>query len=356
MSRSRILVWGLSNNRAGTEAVIYNYVRNLPEVDFDFLCYEEPLNYKDLFDSGSRNRYFVIPVKIQHPIAYMHELSKFMHEHGKEYHTLWFNVNDVSNIDLLIYAKRYGIQRRITHMHSSEMPKIFITKFFSKLNWKKCLRLTTDRWACSESAGNFLYTSLPYRVIPNMVDVRSCVYNEDKRNDVRREWSLKDSWVIGTVGRLAEEKNQSFLIRLMPEILEWEPKAKLLLVGDGPLEDDLKKIANELNVEDQIVFAGPQLDVQAYLSSFDVFAFPSLYEGFGISLLEAQYNELPCVISEGVSEEAIVSTNVQTVALSNVEGWVKSLLQCKRETDVLISEKANRYDLKNIAVVTSEMF
>ena len=55
MSRSRILVWGLSNNRAGTEAVIYNYVRNLPEVNLDFLCYEEPLNYKDLFDSGSRN-------------------------------------------------------------------------------------------------------------------------------------------------------------------------------------------------------------------------------------------------------------------------------------------------------------
>ena len=356
MDDKRVLVWGLSNNRAGTEAVIYNYVKHIPDVAFDFLCYEEPLVFSDLFTSDTQNRYFVIPVKIQHPFAYTRALRKFMKQYGHEYCTLWFNVNDISNIDLLIHAKRYGIKRRITHMHNSQMPDIFITKFFSKLNWKRCLELTTDRWACSDSAGRFLYSSLDYKVIPNMVDIQSRLFDLQKRESIRNQLALQDSWIIGTVGRLANQKNQVFLIRLLPQILEKNPQAKIMLVGEGELRDELGSLACQLGAEEHVIFAGSQSDIQAYLSAFDVFAFPSLYEGLSLSILEAQFNGLPCVISDGVGEESVISFNTKTISLNDPDAWVEALLQGNRDNNALIQEKAQLYDLAYVDSIASNLF
>ena len=99
----RVLVWGLSNNRAGTEAVIEAYVRAAdPQVYcFDFLCYDEPLNYAGLFSEDGCNRVFQIPIKIKHPFAHRKALKAFMDEHAHEYYAVWFNANDISNIDFL---------------------------------------------------------------------------------------------------------------------------------------------------------------------------------------------------------------------------------------------------------------
>lgn len=358
MARDRVLVWGMSNNRAGTETVINSYVQHMPNIAFDFLCYEKPINYSYLFKSPYKNRYFVIPIKIQHPLVYTQKLRKFMNEHGNEYHTLWFNINDVSNIDLLVYAKRYGIQRRIAHMHSSKLPDLFVTKFFSKLNWNKCMKLATERWACSKSAGDFLYHELPYSVLPNMIDVRARNFDEKKRLHIRAKWGLMDSWIIGTVGRLAEEKNHEFLIHLMPKLLDINPSVKLLIVGEGSLEEELTRLARDLGVENQVILVGSQSDIQGFLSAFDVFAFPSLYEGLGISFLEAQFNGLPCVVSEGIPEEAIISSNVNMVNLDNPSKWVNALLQAERGDagDFLIENRASLYDLRNVDEITAKMF
>lgn len=355
-SRSRVLVWGLSNNRAGTEMVIYNYVKHAPSISFDFLCYDEPLSFSDLFEEGSPHRYFVIPVKIKHPFAYMRALNAFMREHGSEYSALWFNVNEISNIDLLIYAKRYGIERRITHMHNSEIPDVFITKLFSKLNWRRCLALTTDRWACSDSAGSFLYRGLPYTVIPNMVNAEGCAFSPTKRKDIRARWSFGGSLVIGTVGRLAHQKNHEFLLRLMPSVLEKCRNAKLMIVGDGPLREDLTHLADELGLGDHVVFTGSQPDVQAFLSAFDVYAFPSFYEGLSLSILEAQFNGLPCVMSSGVGEESVISSNVAVVSLDKPQKWVSALLDADRKENTLIVGKAEKYDLGHIDEVASALF
>lgn len=355
---SRILVWGLSNNRAGTEAVIYSYASYVAKnsaISFDFLCYEEPLNYSDLFSDEMDNRYFVIPVKIKHPFSYMLQLKKFMKKHKDEYSAIWCNLNDVSNIDILALAKCYGIKRRITHIHNSNIPDVLVTKVFSKLNWKRCIELTTDRWACSESAGDFLYGSLPYFVVPNLVDSKKCKFSLEKRERIRKELRIEEAFVIGTVGRLAAQKNHQFLVRLLPKVLEKNQKAVLLLVGDGPLREDLIKLSKKLKVHDHIIFAGSQEDIQSYLSAFDVYAFPSIYEGLSLSILEAQFNGLPCVISEGVGEESIISNGSKVAKLSDSEVWSRLLLESSR-ISVSLLPKAEKYELSNIASIAKKMF
>lgn len=352
--KNRILVWGLSNNRAGTEAVIYNYVSRIKDISFDFLCYEEPLNYSDLFE-GTKNRYYVIPLKIKHPISYRINLKKFMKIHHAEYSTVWCNINDVSNIDLLILAKKYGIKRRIVHMHNSRIPDVFITQLFSKLNWRKCLKLATDKWACSEEAGRFLYGLLPFKVIPNMVNAGACVFDVEKRTRLRGELGLGDSYVIGNVGRLDVQKNQQFLIKILPILLKINPKIKLLFVGEGPLREELQGLAYTMGVSEEVVFCGTQSDIQGYLSVFDVFAFPSLYEGLSLSILEAQFNGLPCIISEGVGEESIISNGTTIIELKNEKKWIETLLKFTRD-DVILNNFASRFDIANIDSVIDEMF
>lgn len=354
--RDRMLVWGLSNNRAGTEGVIAAYIKNAGNIPCDFLCYDEPLNYPELFPEAGHNRYFVIPVKIEHPVAYTRALRQFMREHGHEYSTLWFNVNDVSNIDLLIYAEKYGIERRITHIHSSRIPNRLVTKVFSRLNWRRCQNLTTDRWACSEGAARYLYDGKDCRIIPNRVDAEGVSFLEAGRRSVRKRLGIEDSFVIGTVGRLAEVKNQKHIIRLLPEILQIKPNAVFVLLGQGSLESDLAEQANRLGVRERVLFAGSQKNVQDYLSAFDVFAFPSLFEGLSLSMLEAQFNGLPCVISEDIDSDSIISRNVVQVPLRDVDGWVRALTTACRESDALIDGRADRYDLAKIGTEAIEMF
>lgn len=279
-----------------------------------------------------------------------------MRQHGKEYSTLWCNINDVSNIDVLIYAKKYNIERRITHIHTSQMANVFVTKVFSRLNHGKCLQLATDRWACSDKAGKFLYGELPFRVIPNAIDVKTRCFSQEKRDAIRKKWGVQDVFVIGTVGRLADPKNQEFLIRLLPQLLECNPATVIMLVGDGPFRDKLSDLSKHLNVENHIIFTGSQSDIQAYLSAFDVYAAPSFYEGLSLSILEAQFNGLACVVSDGVGEESVISSNARIVSLSDSATWVEALLQGVRDDNALIKEKANLYDLANIDSIASTMF
>lgn len=353
-SRKRVLVWGLSNNKAGTELVIDAYVGLNLDVDFDFLCYYAPKNYEHLF-SERDNRYFLLPVKIKHPFAFNRALREFMKEHGSEYDALWMNVNDISNIDVLKESVKYGIPKRISHVHSKSMPKNLITRLFSAINQKFFLRNTTDRWACSEAAGRFFYKGKSFVVLPNVVDAAKKEFSESKRNEVRRLYGFEHSFVVGTVGRLAEVKNQQMLIRLMPELLKVRPEAVLFLVGDGPEKARLIELAQRLDVISAVVFAGPQEDVQAFLSSFDVFVLPSFYEGLSLALLEAQFNGLPCIVSEGVDEESFISTGVIRASLDDFDAWIKGILEIARG-GVYLTSNAARHDLGQAGDSAKKLF
>lgn len=355
MGNKRILVWGLSNNRAGTEAVIDNYASRVNGVTFDFLCYEAPLNYKNLFE-GTSNRYYVIPIKIKHPFSYWKAIRSFFNKRKNYYDAVWINLNDLSNIDVLKLSYRLGIPRRIVHVHNSSLPNILITKVFSKLNWKKCLRLATDRWACSLSAGDFFFGDLPYRVVPNAVNSTSCAYDRTKRKDVRCRLGIQDRFVIGSVGRLVEQKNQRQLIEILPGLIQRRKDSILVIVGEGELHKDLAHLARRLGVDDYVIFAGSQQDIQSYLSAFDVFALPSHYEGLSLSLLEAQFNGLPCIVSDGVSGEAFISRSLQVVPLHDKEGWITALCQAERKPGQLIENVSAQYTLSHLSEVASTLF
>lgn len=343
--RDRVLVWGFSNNRAGTEHVIHGIASKLPEIPFDFLCYSAPEGFSDLFGTDSSNRYFTLPIKIQHPISYTRQLKVFMRDHAAEYKALWMNINDASNIDILKMAYQYGIPRRIVHMHNNCIPDVVVTKTFHAFNRSRCSELATDRWACSSSAGTFLFRDRAFRVLPNTMDVEALSYSEDDRLEIRRSWGIPfGSRLIGTVGRLADQKRPGFLVRMLISLLESGNDCYLMFVGEGALRSKLEKQAQEAGVFDRVRFTGAQESVAPFLSAFDVFAFPSEFEGLGIALIEAQYNGLPCIVSNGIVDEAIISRNVIRSSCSDEETWARALTGMNRQQNSLIDSRASKYD------------
>ncbi|MCX8020055.1 MAG: glycosyltransferase [Chitinophagaceae bacterium] len=104
-------------------------------------------------------------------------------------------------------------------------------------------------------------------------------------------------FVILNIGRLDPQKNQKTLLKAFAMIHEKMPDARLLIVGSGFLENELKKLATSLNIEKKTLFLGRRSDINELLEITDVFAFPSYFEGFGIALAEAMFKSVSCIAS-----------------------------------------------------------
>ncbi|NLC42683.1 MAG: glycosyltransferase family 4 protein [Clostridiales bacterium] len=117
-------------------------------------------------------------------------------------------------------------------------------------------------------------------------------------SSIREKYNIGDNeWIVGTVARLIPSKGIHILLTAMSGILFKCSNAKLLIVGSGPEEIHLKKLAESLGIFKQIIFAGNVSNIQDYYASFNIFVLPTLTEGLGITVLEAMYFGLPIIAS-----------------------------------------------------------
>jgi len=154
-----------------------------------------------------------------------------------------------------------------------------------------------------------------------------------------------DCKIIGTVGRMAPVKNQASLISAFDKIQQKIPKSKLIIVGEGPCETDLKNLANELGIAGSVVFAGNRNDIPKILNLFDVFVLPSLSEGTSFSLLEAMASGVPPVVTNVGGNPNIVYNNHHgyVVAPNDIEDLSDKIIK------ILVNEDI-RYGFINNAI------
>jgi glycosyltransferase involved in cell wall biosynthesis len=179
-----------------------------------------------------------------------------------------------------------------------------------------------------------MFGDTPFTVIYNGIDADAFCFSETNREMIRRKYDIPESaFVIGHTGTLSELKNQELLIRIFPDILKVKKDAYLLLIGrdQNKLQEYLESLARQYGINEKVIFTGAVMNVNEYLSAFDVFAFPSLREGTPISLIEAQANGLPCVISDRIPRDAVITDLVKTVPLDKREQWVSFLCQSARK-------------------------
>lgn len=291
------------------------------------------------------------------------EFLKIVKEH--HYDVLHLNLFHGLSLRYAWLADRAGIPVIITHSHNTGLRKsparslkLFIHSL-SKMIFSGC---ATDLWACSAPAAEFLFSSKAlrkrgFRFVPNGIDTQRFAFQRYSRETLRERLNISGAIVIGSVGRLCSQKNQSFLLDAFRAVLRREPLARLLLVGDGEEMFALRKKAARLGVLEKVVFYGTTPSIEELLWAMDVFAFPSRFEGLGIAAVEAQAAGLPVVMSEFVPEEARLTEAVRVVPLSSgPEGWAEALLGAVAEpTDRLAGVAGVRNAGFDIADVAGEI-
>lgn len=235
-------------------------------------------------------------------------------------------------------AKKAGVPVRIAHSHNTDLRRTN-TKPLKLLVHRLAKQLferdVTDFWACSSQAAAFLFSrkaASDFRWIPNGIRTERFRFDPVRRGAVRERLGLGDAFVVGNIGRLCTQKNQSFLLEVFAELVRRWPESRLLLVGAGEKEAMLREKAERLAISDRTIFFGVTDRVEELLWAMDLFVLPSLFEGLAITVVEAQSAGLPVVCSEQITEEAMVTPLVRAVPLSGgAARWAEECLSWRPE-------------------------
>lgn len=340
-----ILVFGMTENPGGVESVIMNYYKNInpQKIRFDFLCNtKEKIAYEDYIQKHG-SKIYKITARNDNPIKYKKEVRQFFKKYSKKYDCFWMNVNNLVNIDYLILAKKYGIERRIIHSHNSKIMddgvKGKIKGLIHNVNKKVVVKYATDFWACSSEAADFFYKTKKkpnIKIIENAIDVNKFEFDDTRREKIRKQYNiLANDIVIGDIGRLESQKNIGYLISVFERYHKINPNSYLMIVGNGSLQKELKKIVMEKRLTKNVIFTGAVANTQDYLSAFDVFMMPSLYEGLPVTLVEAQAAGLKCVVADNITKEVNVSENIEYLPIDStaIDLWKSKVTKSQNRID-----------------------
>lgn len=262
----------------------------------------------------------------------------------KEYKILHSHVRSYASIYLPI-AKKHGV-KTIIHSHSTSNGR-GLTSIVKKI-LQYPLRYQADYlFACSVEAGEWLYGKKAIRkenfiVIYNGIDCERFKYNKEDREQIRKKYGIENNFVVGHVGRHTASKNPFFLIEVFSELYNHNSNARLLQVGAGELSKQMREECRELGIEDVVIFAGEHNEVEKYYSAMDVFLFPSLWEGLGIAVVEAQVSGLHCLVSKEVPALADINAGLfHSIDLQKPIGeWANAALSFMgKERSVTVLEK-----------------
>lgn len=356
---NRILVFGMTENLGGVESVIMNYYRKIDKkkIQFDFLCNTDEVAYEDEIKLLGGTIY-KITARSKNRKLYKQQMNSFFKENAKKYSAIWVNLCSLANIDYLKFAKKYGIKYRIIHSHNSQNMDSKLRGILHRINKIFIGKYATDFWACGDGAGKWFYNkkimkSNKYLNITNAIDVNKFSYDEEVRNKYRKDLGIENKLVVGHVGRFHFQKNQEFLIDIFYEFHKKQKDSVLVLIGIGEDFDKIKDKVNFLGLTKSVKFLGMRNDVEKLMQAMDVFLFPSVFEGLGVVLVEAQASNLLVYASKDVipSVVKIMDERFKFISLScPAEQWsneiIKDLDKVKtRKQDTTSSIKMAGYDI-----------
>lgn len=295
----------------------------------------------------------------KHILSYIFKTAKriksekydIVHVHGS---------SAILSIDLLA-AWLGGCKVRIAHSRNTTCDHKMADKILRPFFYSLC----TDRFACGEDAGKWLFGKRPFTVIHNGKDIEQFKFNKVIRQKIREQYSLEDRIAVGHVGNFNYQKNHEFLIELFAELKKKNPKYKLFLMGSGQeYLDKAKEQVQQLGIEQDVVFMGSINNVPDILQAMDIMLFPSRFEGLPNVVLEWQISGLPCIISDKITSECKVTDLVQYLPIDKgFETWItmtESVHVTQDRTQVSETSceqmKASGFDIKENAVFLKSLY
>ena len=267
----------------------------------------------------------------------------------------------------MYFIKKYSnVPTRIIHSHNSSFNNQFgnsirmILGYFSKLFQSS----STNCLACSKKAAYWLFRkstveNSKVELINNGIDINKFKYDVKIRNIFREKLGISDKVVIGNVGRFTFQKNHKFLLEVFNEYLKINNEAILLLVGEGELEEEIRNKMKDLNIDNKVIFYGISNEVEKLMQAMDCFVMTSFYEGLPIVGVEAQASGLQLILSDKITNEIKIISNVKFISLNdNARIWAceldKSIKLQRKDTSNELIKKG--FDIESIAKKLEELF
>ncbi|PIC99892.1 glycosyltransferase [Sporosarcina sp. P29] len=340
----------------GVESMLFNYYSNLDrkKIQFDFVVHGDDVGMlEERLHIYNTNIFHVTPKKVS-VLKNMIEINRVIKKNN--YDVVHCHQN-FSNAPTLLIAKLNSVKVRISHAHGSK--EEYELKVIMK---NKIARLINNYFAnyyfsCGIRAGKWLHGEKWLQneeniLMNNAIDVNKFRYNKEIRSQNREKYKLGKKIVLLHVGRFSKEKNHLFLINIMELLVKKSDRYVLLFVGNGILEDTLKKCVQDKGLVDNIIFLGVRKDIAELMNIADIFLLPSMHEGFPVTLIEAQSTGINILASSEITKETAITDLIEYISIEKEELWVEKIINTKIENRNSRSEDIKRegYSIKEQAI------
>ena len=354
-------------NAGGMETMLMNYYRNINnnEIQFDFLISAKKKCFYEDEINALGGRIYRVTARRKNILKNRKEIRDFFR--NNKYDIVEFH-QGITYFYPLKVAKKSGVKVRIIHNHGIDRKFLKKFKIYNELYAKKRINgLATNFFSCSKEVNEQLFTKKTLKrnkvnIINNAIDIEKYKYNEESRKKIRQELNIDEKTkVYGHIGTFTYPKNHNFLIDTFEQLLAIEKNSCLILVGEGPLKNEIKKRIQEKKLEDKVIFLERRNDINKILSAIDIFLFPSVFEGIPLTLIEAQANGLPIIMSNNISNEVLINSNCYKVSLEDTRKWIDKILSIKLESQ---EERINKnymmqqskYNIKQEAIKLANIY
>ena len=307
---------GVRNTISGVQSFIKNHIKTDDE-EFEYMVGESNgeshFPFNKYLDEKRIKRIVFPSLKVSNMIRYGRECREF---YGNNRIDILHVHNPITAFIHNYYAKKNGVSVRIYHNHSSQFSDTNLKSIRNRFLVFLALKNATHRVSCGKLAGIKIFGNKSFQIVPNAIDINKYKFSLKYRKEIREEFHLEEHQkVVGMIGIINQFKNQNFLIELAKKL----PEITFLFVGEGPdrilLEENSKELIN-------VIFTGKREDAYKFYSAFDIFAFPSLYEGFPMVLVEAQCSGVDIIMNETIDSSIKVVDNFSALPLDKNK-WIE---------------------------------
>ena len=328
MCKKKILHLSLTKSIGG----IASFQRNLfNNTDKNAVLFEFVTTYPDsalipFFEENNVKIHRLPPQKTVLP--YCRSLYKLLK--AEKYDAVHIHKNSCANPMAFIICRIAGVRKIIAHSHNTASVGGKTADIFHFLFRPIVRKMSDIKLACSKEAAVWLYGKKYFenndtiQIIKNGIDTDLFSYNEKVRNEVRAEFGWNDKLVLGHVGNFIPQKNHYFMVDIISEVIKSEEKAIILFLGRGDAMNSVREYAIKKGVSKHVEFMGSRSDAARFYQAMDLFLFPSFHEGLPIAGVEAQTADLPCLFSDAVTSEIMITNRAVSMPLdSGASEWAK---------------------------------
>lgn len=334
----------------GVASYAMNYFRHIDHdkihMDFVALEHRESPYVNEILSHGSQV-FFLPPIK---QIGKHWQTCEEILKKGK--YDIIHDNSLILTFPLMMCAKREKMVVRILHSHNSKLAETRFKEVRNRLLLPFLKMQANVFFACSELAGKCAFGKREFVLVPNAIDMNRYKPNGAVRLRVRKDMSVEQKFVVGSVGRLCPQKNPFFAVDVFEQLHRSLPNTEYWWIGTGIMDEKVKLYAEKRGILCNIRFLGNRTDVDELYQAMDVFFMPSLFEGLPVTAVEAQAIGIPCVLSDTITDELVYTDLVQYVSQEKeAKEWakiIKSTLTDNRR--ISGNENREKFDIRCCAL------